>query len=427
MKMQPTKLQTAADVATSDQARPVLSEINLLRYPFCILSNNNLQELLETSARERQSHIVYRHTEPDGTMRVWDVRPNTVLGYTSPFDKAVLMTVLKLVTNDGFPPPQVYRLGSLNRICQTMKLRNTGPNLKRIKDALTRISSTAIYAETFYLKKKKTYWQAQTESKGGSFTLWGVFWKNDRLPDGALADTIYLQFNAPFILSLHDYYVKPLDYDYWLSLPPLAQRIYELTSLKFYGLKDSPYIAFDYPELCQALPIIPQKHLSDAKRILERAHERLAHDGWLNKVDWSSAQAKHTFNPKAPWVIRYYPGPRAQAELNQAKERLHRFQMLKQGQEELPPWQDVQVWVTELMDMLKDSKGKNKGYYVKIGKLIVQGKLRSNLVWEALHNAKTEDLEGRLEKGRSAYFTDYLKRELKQRTGQDLKDLLSQV
>jgi hypothetical protein len=404
---------------------PVLSEINLLRYPFCILSNNNLQGLLEKSAQDRQSHIVYKTTDPNGTTRVWRVRPNTELGYTTPFDKAVLMAVLKLVTDDGFPPPQIYRLGSVRRICRALRLPDSGPNLKRIREALERISSTAIYAETFYLKTQNAYWQPQTERKGGSFTLWSVFWKNDRLPNGETADTIYLQFNAPFILSLHDYYVKPIDFDYWLSLPPLAQRICELTGLKFYGMKDSSYVAFEYGELCQALPIIRQQHVSLAQRILERAHKELKRDGWFARVDWAGAKVQRTFDPKSPWVIRYYPGPRAQAELALARERLRRFQE-RQIVHELPLWQEVDAWVQELTDLLGFGQ-RNKGYYIKIGKLILSGKLNQNLVWEAAHTAKTEDLEGRLEKERSAYFTDYLKRELKARTGKDLKDLLAQV
>lgn len=404
----------------------VLSEINLLHYPFCLLSTNNLQGLLEESARKRHTHIVYRQTFSDRTTREWKVRPNTELGYTSPFDKKVLVTVLKLVTDDGFPPPIIYKLGSLKRICRAMKLSNNGPNLARIKESLDRISGTNIYTETFYLKSLQAYWKEEQMKIGGSFSLWNVFWKESKLPDGQIADSIYLQFNVPFILSLHDFYVKPLDYDYWLGLSPLQQRLYELTGLKFYGLKDSPYVSYDYPELCQAMPILVQKHLSNAKQILERAHRGLKKGEWFQRIEWVGGQEDPVFNAGQPWKIRYYPGRRALLEIAQMKERLRRFrQKVRRGQE-LPLWVDVQAWVNELAKLLNDPLGQNRGFYIKIAKLITRGRLSQGLVWEGLSTAKTEDLEGRVTTNRSAFFTDFLKRRLKAQ-GQDLKELLTEA
>jgi len=404
----------------------VLSEINLLRYPICLLSNNNLQELLEESARRRESHILYQETMPDGRVRVWRVTPNTKHGYTTPFDKAVVVTILKLATDEGFPPPMIYKIGSLRRIARTMKLPGSGSNLARIKESLQRISATNIYTESFYLKGAREYWKEEQREIGGSFSLWNVFWRNNKLPNGEAADCIYLQLNVPFILSLHDFYVKPLDYDYWLSLPPLAQRLYELTGLKFYGLKDSSYINFDYPELCQAMPIKAQQHFSKAKQILERAHRKLVETGWLKRAEWRGSKAQRTLHPDALWVIHYHPGPRAHEELAQARERLRRFQQRARRHEELPLWVDVQAWVNELTQTLKDPVGQNRGYFTKIAKLITQEKLDQSLVWEGLSLAKSEDLEGRIKSTRSAFFTDYIKRQLREH-GQDLNELLKQV
>lgn len=411
-------LENLTDPSSTENS--VLSEINLLRYPFCIISKNQVPELWNEATQKKRSHIIYEVTDSKGNKRVWKVNPTLEYGYNTPFDKKVLTTVQKVVTDDGFPPPILYKLGSLRRLCKAMKKTPNGRNIKRIRESLIRISATNIYTETFYLKRSNGYWKAQQRRQGGSFSLWSVFWREDELPIGQVADAVYLQFNVPFILSLQDFYVKPLDFDYWLGLPPLAQRLYEVTGLKFYGLKDSGYISFSYLELCQALPIKQQHYLSVARRILERAHRKLMETNWLQQVEWVEDEQTDE------WIIRYYPGLRAYQELAQSRERLRRFQAMRQRQAELPEWQDVQAWANLLTEELQDARGKNRGFYIKIGRLISQGRIRQDFIWEAVSNAKVEDREGNVKKSRSAFFTDYLKRRLKER-GQDLNQLLKAV
>lgn len=395
-----------------------LVECNLLDYPLCLLSDNNLKKLLKEAVETGKSHIRYEIVDADGTKRVWRLRPTIETGYTTTFDKDVVFAVFKLVTDEQFPPPMLWKLDSCRRICETLQISPKGKSLKRVREALQRIASTPIYAETFYLKKSKTYWRdEQQESLGGVFTLWSIFWKNEQLPNGEIADAVYIQFNAPCIRGLQEFYVKPLDFDYWLSLSPLQKRLYELTGRKFYGLKDSPYAKFDYLDLCQALPIIPQKHISLAKRILERAHRGLKLGKWFDHVEWIKKN-KHS------WEIRYYPGPRVKLEIAQGKERLRRF-LMRRTREELPDWQNVQVWVAQLTEDLHDHHGKNRGFYTKLAQLIVQGKIKPDLVWYWLSVTKDKALRHELKTTRSAYFTGGLKRDLKAK-GKDLNQLMKQ-
>jgi hypothetical protein len=78
-----------------------LVETNLLKYPFNLLLNNRLDELLEEAAKRKKSHIVCEVLMPDGTKRVWMVNPSIQFGYPRPFDKKVFITVLKLVSDEG--------------------------------------------------------------------------------------------------------------------------------------------------------------------------------------------------------------------------------------------------------------------------------------------------------------------------------------
>ena len=85
-------------------------------------------------------------------------------------------------------------------------------------------------------------------------------------------------------------------------MTPLAQRLYEVTGIKFYGLQDCEYVAFDYLELCQILPLKPQKYLSKAKTVLEPAHRLLKETGWLARVDW---QVRGKRSEPRGWRLRY--------------------------------------------------------------------------------------------------------------------------
>ncbi|MEM3713600.1 MAG: hypothetical protein QXF82_01495 [Nitrososphaeria archaeon] len=362
-----------------------------MKYPFNLLSNNRLDELLEEAARRKKSHIACEIIMPDGTKRIWQVNPSIQFGYTRPFDKKVFMTVLKLVSDGGLPPPMLWELGSLRRVCQTMGLEDCGKNKRLIKESLIRISQTTIYAEVFYLKDRNDFWKERPESIGGSFTLWNVIWRGERLPNGEIADSIYLIFNIPFIWSLQAYYVCPLDYEYWLSLPPLAQRLYELTGRRFYGLETSEYARYSYEDLCQLLPIQPQKHLSDAKRILDRAHKVLKETEWFARVQWITKKGAYN---RGQWEILYYPGERAREEIAQAKERLAKFQywsLSTQGdaQAQVVEQARIEYLVNEIEKITGDTHSRLT--YVKIVKALPE-----DILWRFLSELKADYLHGPL-------------------------------
>ena len=48
----------------------------------------------------------------------------------------------------------------------------------------------------------------------------------ERLPDGRLADCVYIVLNQPYWEVVNHAPVRPLDYDYLKALTPGAQRFY---------------------------------------------------------------------------------------------------------------------------------------------------------------------------------------------------------
>jgi len=394
----------------------MLSEVNLIRYPFFILSKSELKKLLLKTAQEEKAQIVYRYEDPaTGQVREWIVTPDAQKGYAGTFDKKVFAAVLKIITDNGYPPPNPLPLGSLRSICKLIGIEsNSGRNLASVKEALKRIGATSIETNTFYLKNEDEYWRE--EEKGGMFGLWDVYWKGETLPNGKKAECIYLWLHPPFLVSLLAYYVKPLDYDYYMNLLPLAQRIYELTSLKFFGLKDSTYVKFEYQDFCKLLPITPQRYFSQAQQKLSRAHEQLLKTKFLKKVQWQGSSRLK------PWYILYYPGERAFKEIEFAKQRLKQYQFA-QGVLKTPDKQaSIKLWAEDLYDAL--GKKTNMPYYRKLARLIVEGKIPENEVFQVLSETKYEYHEGRVH-NKSAYFTFHLKKRLKHQ-GIDLNALLKE-
>ncbi len=405
---------------------PVWCERNLMRFPLAILSRTDFQELLKQSAATGNT-LSYEYTGDDGQLRRWVLKPDIELGYPGAFDKDVLITVQKLVTDRNFPPSNPFVLPSLRRMCELMSIAPYGPNIRAIKTSLERWAFTGFKTNSFYLKDKNQYWS------GSAFTLWSVYWKGKKLPSGGTAESTYLFFNPPFYLNLLAFYRQSLDYGYYMELPPLAKRIYELQAPKFFGLKDSRYTSEEYLDYCRRLPIVPQEYFSKAKQVLDRAHDVLERTHFLSRVEWEGTSYKK------PWFIQYYPGPRARAEIAQAKERLRRFESRQRRLTTINQPQlalegpEIRFWVEELCQKLEAStpqqsvyKTKNMPYYEALAKLILRGKLNGDKVREFLSEAFYEYHQGRIRKSRSAFFTDLLKRYLAEK-GKDLKQLIREA
>jgi hypothetical protein len=176
-------------------------------------------------------------------------------------------------------------------------------------EALERIAATTIHSNYAFFRKAQKQWVR------GTFNLFTVFFRGQDLPNGQVADTTYLFLHPLDVESLNSFYVKPLDYAYLRQLAnPLTQRLYEVLGLRFRGLRNSAYTRYEYEHLCQTLPITPQRSLKDAKKVLAPHHDRLYKTGFLAKVEWHARQSVK------PWEVFYWPGSKAQEEMQRARE-----------------------------------------------------------------------------------------------------------
>jgi hypothetical protein len=357
--------------------------VNFLRYPFFALTTKDLQKVEKIEYTEERS-------ENGEKQRVfWRVSKNIVHGFPGPFDKRVRRAIEEILDNHSRPIPQLVRIGSTYSLCKLTGFTPSGKIKQMVKRALQRIAATTIDQDNAFYDKTRKIWLPRTE---GTFHLFDVFFKGQILPNGESADAIYLLLSPLYVRSLNAFYVKPLDYAYLRSLKtPLTQRLYEVYGLRFRGLRDSSYARYDYEELCQTLPITPQKRFDNAKKILEPHHRKLKATGFLTKYEWRGRQSQY------PWEILCWPGPKAKEELKRAREflqpELFQYQ-LTDSQQRLLDW---------IIDVCGDRE--NEAAYRKVILNYHEG-----LIETVVGETKQAKIEHRIRTSAGAYFMDTLKR-----------------
>ena len=280
------------------------AEVNSITFPFFLLEN-----------QEDVRVITYKGVMREGEKTVeftWIVSADPSYGLPRAFDWQVFRAIEFLISDMPKPVENPITF-SFYDLCRRMRINTSGANYESIRNSIRRIKSTTIRSERAYYLKEKG--QRITTEVGFSFYDMYVF-INEKLPDGTVADTNYLWLNPYYLSNINHSYVKPLDPDYYWNLRRLvSRRLYEILSVKFYGLPDlGAPLRQSYAGLCQVIKLTPQKYLSWARRTLDRAYDELVRTGFLKSVEWR----KQGGRPNS-WIILHIPGPRAISEIERAK------------------------------------------------------------------------------------------------------------
>ncbi len=212
-------LTSTAQRAPQQTARAPLSilrtETVLSRFP------------IHTLAKRGRVAIHIRRTNAQGELDLrWDVSYNEHYGpprqLAYKLDTIVINQILDAVPR---PLPRVLPLGSMTHVCGMLDLADSGRQHAELKSAFHQNASAYIVA---YLRYRGRDGTARTVNTG--FTRYSVIFTGERLPDGTIADAVYLVLNETYLDILNHAPVRPLDYAYLKALTPMAQRFYELLS-----------------------------------------------------------------------------------------------------------------------------------------------------------------------------------------------------
>lgn len=275
------------------------SEVNLLKYPFFALSRGEIKGRIETVYEEEE-------ISPEGkSQKYWQVTSNAKYGYPGPFDRKVFRAIESIISELPKPIENPIHF-SLYDLCKRIGIGNSGENKQGIKEAIERIVATTVKAKgTFYSKDEGKIVADK------SFHLYeSVVFYGQEMPDGKKAESNYLYLNPFYLKSINAFYVKPLDYLYLRSLKsPIAERLYELLGVKFFGKPENQPVRYLYSTICELLPIRRQPYLSLARKNLNDAFKELTRTNFFAKEpEWQETDRKDD------WYIFFYEGERARQE-----------------------------------------------------------------------------------------------------------------
>ena len=252
--------------------------------------------------------ITRKNAEGVGDLH-WEVSYNTRYGQPRQLAyKLDTLVINQALDTLGRPLPTLIRLGSLVHIGSRLGLVDGGRQKQDLKRAFHQNAGAYIVGKLQYTGTDGTRRQLEA-----GFTRYSVIFTGERLPNGALADAVYLLLNEPYREVLNHAPVRPLDYDYLKALQPTAQRFYEIVSYRiFVALKyGHPQATLQYSDYCtfSAQPRYPD--YERVKKQMYKVHRPHRQSGYLTKV-WTTALIDSAEPPD--WLLHYVPGPKAHAE-----------------------------------------------------------------------------------------------------------------
>lgn len=238
----------------------------------------------------------------------WRVTYAAAFGEPGPLAyKLDTLVVNRRIDEAPRPLPDMIRIGSLSEIARELGLSG-GKNLTDIKRAFYQNASAFIVAHLRYRTKSgKERWREIGWSR------YAVLFTGDELPDGRIADAVYIIPNATYRDLLNEAEVRPLDYDYLRDLAPGPQRFYELLSFQIYGAIASgrPRAKLLYGNYCALAPQARYPDWEHVRKQMYKIHAPHLASGYIAKAEFESTLDE---DGDPDWAMLYTPGPRARAE-----------------------------------------------------------------------------------------------------------------
>jgi hypothetical protein len=274
------------------QIVPIRTETVLTHYPFHHLAKKGKVQIQQTARSERGQ-----------TETTWEVEnPPGALAYK--IDTLVVNRRIDEMRQQG-EIPRLIELGSLSEICRELGIAISGQNVKAVRAAIYENAKAFIKADLDFV---------MNDGREGRFafgsTRYGVFETGDKLPDGSIADAVYIYLHDIYRSMLSQSRTRPLDYNYTQRLAPAAHRLYELLSFAMFGAltHGRPKAQMRYSEFCESAPLTRHYEFYRVRSQMRKIHQPHIENGYFQKVEFEKVKGQ------PDWVMKYTPGPRAYRE-----------------------------------------------------------------------------------------------------------------
>jgi len=255
-----------------------------------------------------------------GAALLWEVSYNSKYGQPGPLayklDTIIVnRRIEEAIEWGGGALGSIVRLGSLRDICRELGNSEGGESVQAIKRALMQNASAFINAKiTYKTRDLKAGGAGQSErSLEAAFSRYSVIFTGESLPDGRKADAVYLILADVYRDVLVHAVMRPLDYDYLKSLPPAAQRFYEVVSYQIYAAlrHNNPRAKLSYADYCLLSTQTRYLDWDHVKKQMYKVHLPHLRSGYITKIEYEAATDAEGL---PDWTMYYTPGPNAAAE-----------------------------------------------------------------------------------------------------------------
>ncbi len=229
----------------------------------------------------------------------WQVIPATGYGRPAAFDRDVYTAIQILAHKNNFSDYIPFSLCEIEKI---MHMKHSGPNIKKIKESIERLTLTGFKSKGSFYYKAGKFWINEI------FHLFdSVIWSGEILQDGTIARNNYIKLGEWVKKSLDSKYYRPIDSNFYFNLKnSTARTLYKYLSSRFGSaehIRQMKFFQKNYSDLCKETMITYQKFYSKAVQILRPAINELIAAGFLKDVLFSKNGANEI-------VIKFFPGIR---------------------------------------------------------------------------------------------------------------------
>lgn len=278
-----------------------------------------------------------------GTATRWEVSYNNRYGAPGRLAyKIDTLVINRRIDEAEKPIGEFLRIGSLKEIANELsnKEDSNRADTNRIKKALLQNASTFINAKISYTTKDGH--KKDLEIGGTRYT---VVFTGDSLPNGGKADCVYLILNKFYREVINQAQVRPLDYSYMKSLPPMAQRFYEIISYVIYGVlkNGNKNCKMRYSEFCKLSTATRYYEFDQVKKQMYKVHRPHVESGYIEfGITYQPTIETETGN--IDWWIFYTAGPNAgkmHEEFTTVRRQRLKSVEIQNGQRLLPFIEDI--------------------------------------------------------------------------------------
>ena len=286
-----TNLIPSAEKSDMDIVR---IETALSRYPIHRLANKGTISIQ-----------IQRKDAAGATALRWEVDYSNRYGQPGPLAyKLDTLVINRRIDESGRPVPRSLRLGSLHDIALELNLdRNTAA----VKKALLQNVGAIINAKITYRGVDRS-----ERSVEAAFNRYSVVFTGKKLPNGTVADGVYLILNDVYAEVLDNAMRRPLDYDYLRKLSPGSQRFYEIVSYEMLpAIKYGQRAKLPYSEFCLYSTMTRYDVFEQVKKQMWKIHQPHVTEGYIAKVEYEAIVDEAG---RPDWNMFYLPGETARRQ-----------------------------------------------------------------------------------------------------------------